>query len=109
MEVLRRQISKFIKQKEDMSKTIEELQEEVDRLKKWNKWFFDRVSFMRYSQKEYFKTRDHKALQKSKAVETEIDNEINRIQAILIKQQEPTNKLVEAFNLQPVYEEPSLF
>ncbi|GFI38288.1 hypothetical protein IMSAGC016_00048 [Muribaculaceae bacterium] len=38
--------------------------------------FFDKVVEMRRLQKEYFKSRSHLTLEKSKAVEREIDQEI---------------------------------
>lgn len=41
--------------------------------------FFDKVSLMRMRQKEYFKTRSKAALEASKALEREIDNEIEKI------------------------------
>lgn len=65
----------------------EQMASEVARLKKWNKWFFDRVRFMRECQKDYFKARREQrpreecdALKrKSMAVEKEVDDEIQRI------------------------------
>ena len=47
------------------------------------KTFFDKVALMRKHQKEYYKTRSRTALQASKALETEIDKEIERVQKIL--------------------------
>lgn len=47
------------------------------------KEFFDKVSEMRAAQKEYFKTRSGIALERSKRLEKEIDNEIRRVNAIL--------------------------
>ena len=44
--------------------------------------FFDKVVEMRRLQKEYFKTRSHLTLEKSKAIEKEIDKEIKRVQDI---------------------------
>lgn len=44
--------------------------------------FFDKVVRMRELQKEYFKTRRPADLQRSKAVEKEIDDEIARVQRI---------------------------
>ena len=37
--------------------TEQQLQHEIDRLKKWNKWFFYRVKFMRQCQREYFRMK----------------------------------------------------
>lgn len=54
--------------------------------------FFDKVSLMRKKQKEYFKTRSKAALEASKALEREIDNEIERVNKIIginQSQQEP--------------------
>lgn len=45
--------------------------------------FFDRVRVMRKFQKEYFRTRSHTALRQSKALEREIDAEIERVNAII--------------------------
>nr|DAH74719.1 MAG TPA: CREB-regulated transcription coactivator 2-helix, CREB binding, CREB, PROTEIN.0A [Caudoviricetes sp.] len=41
--------------------------------------FFEKVALMRESQKEYFRTRSHDVLRKSKALEAEIDAEIKRV------------------------------
>lgn len=41
--------------------------------------FFEKVALMREAQKEYFRTRSHDALRKSKALEAEIDAEIKRV------------------------------
>lgn len=51
--------------------------------------FFDKVVEMRRLQKEYFKTRSPFVLEKSKAVEKEIDNEIKRVQAIEMQRTQP--------------------
>ena len=45
--------------------------------------FFDLVSEMRSSQKEYFKTRSSKSLQKSKELERKVDAEIERVNNII--------------------------
>lgn len=45
--------------------------------------FFDKVSSMRKAQKEYFKTRSQTALRNSKALEAEIDKEIERVNKII--------------------------
>ena len=55
--------------------------------------FFDKVAQMRQCQKEYFKTRSGMALQKSKAVEREIDAEIERVNTILQSQQPQQSNL----------------
>lgn len=48
-----------------------------------NRQFFERVKMMRHFQKEYFKTRSRTALQQSKALEREIDEEIDRVNRLL--------------------------
>lgn len=45
--------------------------------------FFDKVALMRRLQREYFKTRSKTVLDKSKAIEKEVDAEIERVNAIL--------------------------
>lgn len=47
--------------------------------------FFDMVCRMRKAQKNYFKTRDRDILNISKGFEKTIDEEINRVNAILSK------------------------
>lgn len=47
--------------------------------------FFDMVCRMRKAQKNYFKTRDRDVLYISKGSEKTIDEEINRVNAILNK------------------------
>lgn len=46
------------------------------------KTFFTKVVLMRKAQKEYFKTRSQTALRNSKAIEAEIDREIERVNKI---------------------------
>ena len=53
------------------------------------KEFFDKVSELREAQKEYFKTRSSAALNRSKALEREIDAEIARVNTILSKRTQP--------------------
>lgn len=48
--------------------------------------FFDLVSDMRAKQKEYFRTRSSSVLRESKALEKQVDDEIERVNAILEKQ-----------------------
>ncbi len=56
--------------------------------------FFDRVVQLRRFQKEYFATRTRESLQASKAVEKEIDDEIDRVFKVLAaKQQQPPPNL----------------
>lgn len=45
--------------------------------------FFERVKVMRHFQKEYFKTHSQTALRQSKALELEIDQEIDRVNRLL--------------------------
>lgn len=51
--------------------------------------FYDKVCELRAAQKEYFKTRSSAALNRSKALEREIDAEIARVNAILSKRPQP--------------------
>lgn len=44
--------------------------------------FFEKVALMREAQKEYFRTKSRDALRKSKALEAEIDREIERVRAM---------------------------
>lgn len=53
------------------------------------KTFFTKVALMRKAQKEYFKTRSSSALRNSKALETEIDKEIERVNNIISTQDKP--------------------
>lgn len=47
--------------------------------------FFDMVCRMRKAQKNYFKTRDRDALNMSKEIERQVDEEINRVNSVLAK------------------------
>lgn len=99
----------------------EQLKAEIKRIKSWNKWFYSRVKFMRECQKEYFSLgnkikkleenpyhnettiaslRDQrkKKLGQSKSLETEIDNEITRIETVLMKNSETVQELMIAFD-----------
>lgn len=51
--------------------------------------FFEKVALMREAQKEYFRTRSHDALRKSKALEAEIDAEIRRVRDMGYDQLQP--------------------
>lgn len=51
--------------------------------------FFDMVCRMRKAQKNYFKTRDRDALNMSKEIEKQVDEEINRVNGILAKKGMP--------------------
>lgn len=66
----------------------EELKKQIEGLKKWNRWFYGRVKFLRECQKEYFETRQPSALKKSKEIEREVDREIKRIDEIVKKREE---------------------
>ena len=57
-----------------------------------NRQFFDRVAQLRRFQKEYFRTRSKLALEQSKALEKEIDNEISRIQQLLSTQAQQSSE-----------------
>ena len=60
------------------------------------KTFFQKVVLMRKAQKEYFKTRNQTALRNSKALEAEIDKEIERVNNIIGTPQPP--KQTNLFN-----------
>lgn len=45
--------------------------------------FYEEVKKMRYLQKKYFLTRDHRALEASKKFEKRIDAEIERVERLL--------------------------
>ena len=47
------------------------------------RWFFGKVTAMREAQRKYFKTRSQSALRQSKALEREVDAEIERVNKIL--------------------------
>ena len=57
-----------------------------------NRTFFEKVSLMREAQKDYFRTRSHDALRKSKALEVEIDREIERVRDMGYTQQKPKER-----------------
>lgn len=57
--------------------------------------FFERVKMMRHFQKEYFKTRSRTALQQSKALEREIDAEIDRVNRLLDHKKPETPNLFD--------------
>lgn len=44
--------------------------------------FFEKVALMREAQKDYFRTRSRDVLRKSKALESDIDREIERVRAM---------------------------
>jgi hypothetical protein len=52
--------------------------------------FFNLVKEMRAAQKEYFRTRAHSALVKSKDLERRVDNELARGDQYLKQQQQPS-------------------
>ena len=45
--------------------------------------FYEEVKKMRYLQKKYFLTRDHRALEASKKFEKRIDAEIERVEQLI--------------------------
>lgn len=53
------------------------------------KSFFKLVAALRDKQKEYFRTRTQSALRESKALEKRVDDEINRVERILKRRNEP--------------------
>ena len=54
-----------------------------------SRYFFDTVCHMRKAQKNYFKTRDRDALNASKEIEKQVDEEINRVNSVLAKKGMP--------------------
>lgn len=60
------------------------------------KTFFTKVALMRKAQKEYFKTRNQTALRYSKALEAEIDKEIERVNNIIGKTKQ--SQQIKLFN-----------
>lgn len=60
------------------------------------KTFFQKVTLMRKAQKEYFKNRSQTALRNSKALEAEIDKEIERVNNIIGAPKQP--KQTKLFN-----------
>lgn len=63
--------------------TIEGCQAELKRVREANVRFIKRVAYMREMQQEYFKTRDHETLRKSKAIEKEVDDFLDRCNNVL--------------------------
>lgn len=54
--------------------------------------FFEKVAIMREAQKDFFRTRSNDALRKSKALEAEIDHEIERVRSLGYTQQKPKER-----------------
>lgn len=54
--------------------------------------FFEKVALMREAQKNFFRTRSNDALRKSKALEAEIDHEIERVRDMGYTQQKPKER-----------------
>lgn len=54
--------------------------------------FFEKVALMREAQKEFFRTRSNDALRKSKALEAEIDREIERVRDMGYTQLKPKER-----------------
>lgn len=54
-----------------------------------SKQFFNKVSYMRKLQKEYFQTRSSAVLRQCKQIEKEIDDEIERVNKVVLEQQQP--------------------
>lgn len=50
------------------------------------KEFFEKVAAMRYHQKRYFQTKSKDALEMSKKIERQIDDEIDRVNRVLTGQ-----------------------
>lgn len=112
----------------EKDREIDKLNGIIAKLKKWNKWFFYRVKFMRQCQREYFRLRlmskdkkleerqrDYaaedakKMLAKSKELEREVDEEIRSINNTLSRE-DAINQLKEHFgDLEEVELEKSLY
>lgn len=54
--------------------------------------FFEKVALMRENQKDYFRTRSNDALRKSKALEAEVDREIERVHNMGYTQLKPKER-----------------
>lgn len=54
-----------------------------------SKQFFDKVAKMREAQKLYFRTKSGTALSDSKRLEKEIDTEIERVNKVIERKQNP--------------------
>lgn len=54
--------------------------------------FFEKVALMREAQKDFFRTRSNDALRKSKALEAEIDREIERVRDMGYTQLKPKER-----------------
>lgn len=54
--------------------------------------FFEKVALMREAQKDFFRTRSNDALRKSKALEAEIDHEIECVRDMGYTQQKPKER-----------------
>ena len=54
--------------------------------------FFEKVALMREAQKDFFRTRSNDALRKSKALEAEIDHEIERVRDMGYTQLKPKER-----------------
>lgn len=54
--------------------------------------FFEKVALMRETQKDFFRTRSNDALRKSKALEAEIDREIERVRDMGYTQLKPKER-----------------
>lgn len=103
---------------------LEAVKQELEGKKKWNQWFYGRVKWMRECQKSYFSNRkklknEQKGrsnpmelerleeevrlwFKRSTEVENEIDAEIRRIEAALIKRSEPVQMMIEMFDCEEV-------
>lgn len=55
--IARTEVDRLKGEIEKRDNLLTEKDKEITRLKKWNKWFFYRVKFMRQCQREYFRLR----------------------------------------------------
>lgn len=64
--------------------------------------FYEEVKKMRYLQKKYFLTRDHRALEASKKFEKHIDEEIERVEQLLNEKAESEQMTINFDNHEEV-------
>lgn len=64
--------------------------------------FYEEVKKMRYLQKKYFLTRDHRALEASKKFEMLIDEEIERVEQLLNEKAESEQMTINFDNHEEV-------
>lgn len=92
-------LAAFLEKQKAQDETFDKICEILKKLdKKVSKEFFFKVATLRYYQKEYFATRSRAALEQSKALEREIDVEIDRVNKILKQKKNPQPVQGDLFN-----------